>query len=112
MGFMDSVKAWLQNESAEAADLGRSTSGKISKELDRREAIQNASPSERMNQLQDEIAENNSSFAGLQDKIDAQAALADAKSEVEQTGEQPPGDRPSNEKQDLEIEDAVIVKDD
>lgn len=141
MGFLDSVKAWLKEESAEAADLGRSTSGKMSRELDRREAVQNASPSERMSQLQEDIANNDSSFEALQDKIEGKAALADAKADLadaesvdtqsvddQHVDTQPADAQPvdadpersnSNDSnaggldpEDPDIEDAVIVEDD
>lgn len=81
MGFLDSVKAWFQNEAAEARDLGQETKGRLERELDRREADLARTPEERLEQLQSQI-EDDSGFAAIQDRIENRGALADATSDV------------------------------
>lgn len=82
MGFLDSVKSWFKEEAAEAADLGQETKSRLERDLDRREADLNLTPEERLEQLQDQIADGDDSFAAIQDKIEGRGALADATSEV------------------------------
>ena len=82
MGFLDSVKAWMKTEAAEAQDLGHETKSKLEADTDRREADLNLTPQQRMEQLQDQIAEGDSTFEHLQDKIDGREALAGAKADM------------------------------
>lgn len=82
MGFLDSIKSWFTTEAAEAKDLGRTTKARMEADLDRREAELKASPAERMEQLQEQIADGDATFSALQDKIDGREALADATADI------------------------------
>lgn len=86
MGFLDSFKSWLRTEAAEAQDLGRETKGRMEADLDRREAELNLTPSERLDQLQDQIADGDSTLDALRDKIEGREALAEASAEVADLG--------------------------
>lgn len=82
MGFLDSFKSWFKTEAAEAGELGRQTKGRLEAELDRRESELNATPAQRLEQLQEQIADGGSDFDELQAKIDGRGALADAAADV------------------------------
>ena len=82
MGILDSLKAWFRAEAAEARDLGRETKGRLETELDRREAELAATPTERLEQLQSEIADGDATFGELQSKIEGRGLRADADAEV------------------------------
>ncbi len=82
MGFLDSFKAWFKTEAAEAGELGRQTKGRMEAELDRREAELNATPEQRLDQLQEKIADGDSLFEELQSKVDGREALADANADI------------------------------
>ena len=76
------VRAWLARESAEARDLGRDTRNRLETALARREAELNAAPADKLDMLQQEIADSGSAFDELRDKIEGRAARADAVEEV------------------------------
>lgn len=101
MGFLDSLKTWLRTESADAKDLLGDTKGRLESDLDRRESELAASPAERLEQMQAQIADDDS-FGSLQDKIEGRAAKADA---VEELADIPDGDGDADEA----IEDADVV---
>ncbi len=82
MGFLDSLKSWLRSEGAEARQLGRETKGRLQAELDRREADLTATPEQRLERLQEQIAEGGSGFDDLQSKIDGRAAHAEATADL------------------------------
>ncbi len=82
MGFLDSVKSWFRSEAAEAGELGRETKTRLERDLDRREAELAATPEQRLEQLQDQIADGDTTFGDLQSKIDGRGALADATADV------------------------------
>lgn len=82
MGFLDSLKSWFKTEATEAQDLGRATKSRLESDLDRREADLNLTPEQRMEKLQDQIADGDASFGDLQDKIDGRGALADANADL------------------------------
>jgi len=81
MGFLDSLKTWFRSESAEAKDLLGDTKGRLETDLSRREADLAASPAERFEQLQEQIAEDNSLDA-LRDKVEGREAKAEAVEEL------------------------------
>ncbi len=104
MGFLDSFKSWLRTEAAEAQDLGRETKGRMEADLDRREAELNLTPEERLDKLQDEIADGDSLLDGLRDKIAGREALADATAEVSDLGAKADG---AEDVLDLESEEII-----
>ncbi len=78
MGFLDSLKAWFSNEATEARDVGEKTMSRLETDLSRREADLQLSPEQRLEQLQGEIEQNDSTFDEMQEKIEGRGALADA----------------------------------
>ena len=102
MGFLDSLKAWLKTEAAEAQDLGQATKGRMEADLDRRERELNLSPEERLDALQDKIDDGDSVFANLQDKIDGREAHAEATADL--------ADKPADEDDDiLDLESTEVI---
>lgn len=91
MGFLDSLKTWFRSESAEAKDLLGETRGRLETDLDRREADMAASPAERMEQLQEQIA-GDDSFDALRDKVEGRGAKAEAVEELMVDAEAEPDD--------------------
>ncbi|MGI9595556.1 MAG: hypothetical protein ACR2QK_05330 [Acidimicrobiales bacterium] len=82
MGFLDSVKSWFKAEAAEAEDLGRKTKSRLEADLDRREAALNATPEQRLEQIQEQISDGDAGFDDLQAKVEGRQALADADAEL------------------------------
>ncbi len=101
MGFLDSLKAWLKTEAAEAQDLGQATKSRLEADLDRREADLNLTPEQRLDQLQEKIAEGDSVFEGLQDKIDGREAHAEATADL--------ADKPNQAEDVLDLESEEVV---
>ncbi len=99
MGFLDSLKTWFRSESADAKDLLGDTKSRLETDLDRREADLAASPAERLERLQEQIAEDDS-FEALRDKVEGRGAKAEAVEELMVTPDQ-----------DAEVVDAEIVDD-
>ncbi|MEM9565931.1 MAG: hypothetical protein AAGA93_25135 [Actinomycetota bacterium] len=82
MGFLDSLKAWFRTESNEARDLLDTTKSRMEADLDRREAEAAATPAERMEQLQEQIADGGDAFDAIRDKIEGRGLRAQAVEEV------------------------------
>ena len=102
MGFLDSLKAWLKTEAAEAQDLGHATKGRLEADLDRREAELNLTPEQRLDALQDKIDGGDSVFEHLQDKIDGREAHAEATSDL--------ADRPGADDEDvLDLDSTEVI---
>lgn len=78
MGFLDSLKAWLKTETSEFSDAKRDLEGRIDSGLNKRERQLNETPEEAMERLQQEIADGESSFHDIEDKIGHTQAKADA----------------------------------
>lgn len=106
MGFLDSLKTWFRSESADAKDLLGHTRTRMESDLDRREAELAASPAQRLEQLQEQIAEDDS-FDSLRDKIEGRGAKAEA---VEELAGDPDrdGPHPDGAIEDVEIVDEVV----
>lgn len=81
MGVFDTVKRWFSNEAAEARDMLDGTRDRMEFDLDRREAELTASPSEKLEMIQDSIDEDDS-FDAVRDKIEGRTATAEATTEV------------------------------
>lgn len=82
MGLLDSLKAWFRTETADAKDLLDDTRGRLESDLDRREAAAAATPAERMEQLQNEIAAGDDTIDALRDKIEGRGLRAEAVEEL------------------------------
>ena len=78
MGFLDSLKAWLKTETAELSDAKRGLEGRLDEGLSKRERQLNETQAEAMERLQQEIADGESSFHDIEDKIGHTHAKADA----------------------------------
>lgn len=82
MGILDSLKAWFRTEAAEAKDLLGDTKSRLEADLDRREAEAAASPSERLEQLQEQIAAGDDGLDAIRDKIEGRGLRAEAAEDV------------------------------
>ncbi len=97
MGFLDSLRNWFRAEAAEAKDVLDHTRARMETDLDRREAELAASPSEKLEMLQEEISAGDDGFEALRDKIEGRSAKADAVEEVAEHGaEGDAGDGPAD----------------
>lgn len=83
MGFLDSVKAWFRSEASELGDAKSGLEARLDEGLTRRERQLEETPSEAMERLQAEIADNESSLHDLEDKIAHGQAKADAVADLE-----------------------------
>jgi phage shock protein A len=82
MGLLDTLRSWFASESAEARSLAGETRGRLEAELDRREAKLAASPEEKLDIIQGRIAEGETAFDALRDKIEGREARAEAVDEL------------------------------
>ena len=71
MTFWETVKSWFRTESESAREWSADVQRDMSAELDRKEAELRATPSERIDQLQDQIAGNTDAFDEIKGKIAA-----------------------------------------
>lgn len=78
MGMLERLRSWLASESAEARDVGRRTRSRLEAALDRREAELAAGPSEKLEMLQNQAAENDAAIEAIRDRIEGRTARADA----------------------------------
>jgi chromosome segregation ATPase len=97
------VRSWFQRERAEAADALDGTRQRLEADLDRREAELQATPSERMQQLQDEIASGDDAFEGLRDQIEHRMERANATTELAEAEAEADGTTDEPEPTDAEI---------
>ncbi len=77
MGFLDSLKAWLQREGAELKETTENVTSRLDQDLTRRESRLNETPEEAMARIQAQIDED-ASFKAVQDRIDRAEATAGA----------------------------------
>ncbi|MCP4225771.1 MAG: hypothetical protein GY773_20750 [Actinomycetia bacterium] len=77
MGFLDSLKAWLRIEKADLAESTAELERRLDADLTRREAQLGESPTEAMERLQGEIADNESSFDAIRDIVDTDPGAKD-----------------------------------
>lgn len=83
MGFLDSLRSWFSREADEARDLGQRTRTRLEADLDRREAELSATPAEKLDMIQRRIAEGETGFDELRDRVEGRIHRADAVTEVE-----------------------------
>jgi hypothetical protein len=70
MSLWDTVRKWFTSEAESARDLAHDLETEWSADLDRKEAELAATPEERIEQLQDQIADNSSAFDDLKARIE------------------------------------------
>ena len=80
MGFFDSFKSWFASEAAEVKESASRATSSLESEMDKREAELQASPEQRMEQIQAEIDDD--PFASVRDRIDGQQAHAAANEDL------------------------------
>ena len=77
MELWESVKRWLSGEAKDAKDLVDDLETAWASDLERKEAELDAQPEERMQSLQDRIAENSSAFEELKARITGTGPVTD-----------------------------------
>ncbi len=83
MSFWDTVRGWFKSEVESAKDLAGDLETDWSADLDRKEAELNATPEQRMEQLQDQIATNDSAFDDIRAKIDSAEIKAEVRADLD-----------------------------
>jgi hypothetical protein len=76
VGFLDTVRSWFTSEAAEARASVDNARSRLEAEMDRRERDLEASPLERMEQIQAEIGDD--PMASIRERIDGTQAHAEA----------------------------------
>lgn len=77
MELWQSLKRWFDREAADAKDVADELEERWSSDLDRREAELAAKPEERVQSLQERIADNTSAFEELRAKITRTGPITD-----------------------------------
>jgi hypothetical protein len=67
--FTERVQAWLRREAADADELAADTRRRLDEDLSRRERELTASPEERVELLQGDIARNDEDFEALRRRL-------------------------------------------
>lgn len=83
MSFWDTVRGWFKSEVESAKELAGDLETDWSADLDRKEAELNATPEQRMEQLQDQIAANDSAFDDIRAKIDSTEMSAEIRADLD-----------------------------
>lgn len=83
MGVFDKVKAFLKSEGEDLKDGLDSVKDKMDAELTKREQELAASPSERIEMMQDDMAATDQRFDAISDKVGEQTASAAADAEMD-----------------------------
>ena len=71
MSLWDSIKSWFRSESTEAREWSGDIQRDLSADLDRKEADLRATPAEKMESLQDQIAGNTDVFDEIKGRVEA-----------------------------------------
>ncbi|MDH3300273.1 MAG: hypothetical protein OES24_07175 [Acidimicrobiia bacterium] len=71
MSTWDRIKRWFRSEAADARKWSEDLQRDLSADLDRKEAHLQASPAERLENLQEQIAGNTDAFVEIKGKIAA-----------------------------------------
>lgn len=82
MDLWQQIRGWLRREAADARDAKDDLERRLDRDLTNRERRLNETPSEAMERLQREIADHESSFDQVRDRIGTTSARADARAEV------------------------------
>ncbi len=71
MSLWESIKSWFRSESADARAWSDDVQRDVSANLDRREADLRATPAEKMERLQDQIAGNSDTFDEIRGRVES-----------------------------------------
>jgi len=71
MSVWNTIKSWFRSEADGAQDWSRDLQRDWSADLDRKESDLRATPTEKLESLQDQISDSSSVFDELRDKIEA-----------------------------------------
>ena len=85
MTFWESVKAFLRREASDVRDGFEDLKDRFDAELTKRETELEATPSERLDMIRDDIEQGDSVFDRIEDKIDARLGESDADEEIRDT---------------------------
>lgn len=105
MGFLDSVKAWLQKEGAELKETTDNVTSKLDQDLTRREKQLNETPEEAMARIQAQI-DDDASFKAVRDRIDHTEAKAGAVADL--NSEDPSGTGADTDPAILDLESTEV----
>ena len=92
MTFWDSVKAFLRREAADVQEGISDLKDRLDAELTRREAELEASPSERLDMIREDIESGGSPLDAVEDKIDSRLSESDGADELRRQLDDDPGD--------------------
>ncbi len=90
MSTWERIKSWFRSESEAARDWSADLQGDLSADLDRKEADLRATPAEKLENLQEQIAGNTDAIDEIKDRI--AAAGTDPETDDDSTGATPTGD--------------------
>ncbi len=77
MSLWERITSWFRTETAEARDWSAEVQQDLSADLDRKEAELRATPSERIEQLQEQISGNSDAFDELKGRIETSGTDAE-----------------------------------
>ena len=107
MGFLDSLKAWLSRETTELKDVTSDLTDRLDRDLTERERRLDESPTDAMERLQREIDANQGAFDGIEDRVAAAGATADAHASfaTEEAGDAAADDILDLDSEELDVDD-------
>lgn len=82
MGFWDSVKAFFQREAGDVKEGLGGLKDKLDSELTRREAELEATPSERLDMIREDIESSGSALDDIEAKIDRRLSEGEGEAEA------------------------------
>ena len=82
MEMWQQFRRWLKREAADARDAVNDLEQRMDRGLTERERRLSETPGEAMERIQQEIADHESSFDSVRDRIGASSARADARAEL------------------------------
>ncbi len=92
MTFWDSVKAFLRREAADIQEGISDLKDKLDAELTRRETELEATPSERLDMIREDIEAEGSPLDAIEDKIDSRLSESDGIDELRSQLDDEPGE--------------------
>lgn len=78
MAFLDTIRRWLGREAREARETLSDAEQRLDAALTRRERELEATPEERLDMTQDEIAASDAEYEALKAKLEASSEVAEA----------------------------------
>ncbi|MDH4145845.1 MAG: hypothetical protein OEY23_11850 [Acidimicrobiia bacterium] len=86
MGFLDRLRAVFGREAADVREAWDDLSDSLERDLDRRERELHATPEEKIEILQGQIAANDDAFEAVRSRIEGQQAGAEAREDLAKAG--------------------------